>query len=370
VPLVETLERLRRLSAGSSATPVAPDLDWADLIGPPDLLRREIREALHCADSGETTTAMAECWRRLSSPACQESFRRGHAIARARRPEQPVPIAERQYRHAVWMVASGGAAAALRRERVAPLAWSQLARWWRGGIERFGGVTGEVPPVPPRWNGTAVREAAAQFSGAGWDIHLLAFWTAWWLGERGAPASVSSVPLAGYFAGTGFLADLALTEVDPRGGFAIEHPDGALRPLGGTLVETILAAAGKPRKGIAWRIVPRAEFPAGALPLDGDSLGAAAWAGLALFDADLAYDTQCLLLAATSPDGALRPVGGEVEKLNLAKAQGFRKAGVAFDSNLSADDLTRAGPPITRRLRTVSEATRFARLTQAAPPRL
>jgi hypothetical protein len=197
---------------------------------------------------------------------------------------------------------------------------------------------------------------------------LPAFWTAWWLAERAQPAQAATIPLAGYFAGKGFLADLELTCVEARVGFVIEHPDGALRPLGATLVDAVVAASGRPRKGIAWRIAPRAEFPAGALPLDGDSLGAAASAGFALFDADLAYDAQCLLLAAVGADGALRPVGGEIEKLNLARSCGFRKAGVAFDSSLSGEDLTRAGPPVTRRLRTVREARNFARLTQAAPP--
>jgi hypothetical protein len=367
MPLVETLARLRRLAGGLPSGPIAADLDWADLIGRPDLLRRELREALHGAVPGQSA-ALDECWELLASPPCQESFLRGQAIARARRPDAPAPAAARLYRNAVRLVASAGAAAALRREEVPAAAWNGLARWWRAAIERFDGPAGPTPPMPHGWPAGALRQAAAQFSAAGWDTSWPAFWTAWWREERAPRAPAASVPLAGYFAGAGFLADLTIACVEPRGGFLIEHPDGALRPLGGALVDAVTAAAGRPCKGIAWRVAPRAEFPAGALPLDGDSLGAAAAAGFALFDANLAYDPRCLLLAAVGPEGALRPVGGEIEKLNLAKSQGFRKAAVAAATNLSGDDLKRAGPPDTRRLGTVREAIDFARLTQAAPP--
>jgi hypothetical protein len=363
MPMHETLARLGRLVEGAPSRGVAPDLDWGDLIGPTDLLRRELRRAL---DSVSGLRAIGECWDRIAHPACEANFARAQAIARARRAESIATAGTRLYRHAVWLVASAGAAAVLRWSPNRAQVWDELALWWRRGVERFGGPAPGIPSLPRHWKADATA-AMPLFAAAGWDVRTLGYWTAWWHREPVQVGRTATIPLAGYWAGAGFLADLALASVHPRGGYLVEHPEGALRPLGDRLVNAVTAAAGTPRRGIAWRIAPRAEFPDGTLPLDGDSLGAAAYAGFHLLDENLSYDPLCLLLAAVDANGELRPVGGEKEKLSLARAHGFRRAAVAFDSDLSNEDLALAGPPVTWRLRTARDARDFARPSHRPP---
>jgi hypothetical protein len=368
MPLERVLPRLRRLAGTAAPQPGLMDFDWADLTGDAALLPRELRAAVRGAGSRDPEAEIRECWDLIGRPDCLDKLRRFHAIERALKPGSEAVWSDRLYRNAALTIATAGAAAALRAARNPRQAWEGLTEWWREGAGRFRYRVGADAAAPGGWRADAPREAVAAFRSAGWDVNLLGFWTCWWMEDPAGSAARYAVPLAGYWAGTGFLAELVLTAVEPDGGYLIEHPDGALRPLGESLLKAVAAAAGAPRKGIAWKIEARADLPGQSLPLDGDSLGAAAAAGFSLFDGDFTYDPRCLLIAAVGPGGRLQGVGGEVEKLKLAKAGGFLKAGVAFDTDLSDDQLRQAGPPLTRRLRTVEEARRFARATQVDAP--
>jgi hypothetical protein len=344
------------------------DFDWADLTGDAALLPQELRAAVQDATARNPEAAICECWDLIVRPECLDRLGRFQAIERALKPGSGTVHSERLHRNAALLIASAGAAAALRSATDPSQAWEGITEWWRKGAERFAFKVGNSIAAPVGWRAGAVQEAMAAFRSAGWDSGLLGFWTRWWLEDLAGSTARYAVPLAGYCAGTGFLAELLLTATEPDGGYAIEHPDAALRPLGESLLTAVAAAAGVPRKGIAWKIDARDGLPSQSMPLDGDSLGAAAAAGFSLFDGDFTYDSRCLLIAAVGADGRLERVGGQIEKLKLAKAGGFMKAGVAFDTDLSDDQLRQAGPPITRRLRTVEEARRFARATQVDAP--
>jgi len=368
MPLERVLPRLRRLAGAASPQPGLMDFDWADLTGEAALLPQELRGAVRDAAERDPLPEMRECWDLIRQPDCLDKLRRFHAIGRALKPGSEAIWSERLYRNAALMIATAGAAAALRAAQDPRQAWEEMQDWWRKAARQFEYRAGRDVAAPPGWRADALREAAAALRSAGWDTGLLAFWTRWWLEDPTGSAAKYVVPLAGYCAGTGFLAELLLTAAEPDGGYLIEHPDAALRPLGESLLAAVAAAAGVPRKGIAWKIDAGASLPGQSLPLEGDSLGAAAAAGFSLFDGDFTYDSRCLLIAAVGPGGRLERVGGQIEKLRLAKAASFSKAGVAFDTDLSDEQLRQAGPPITRRLRTVEEAKRFARATQVDAP--
>lgn len=366
--LDRVLPILRPLAGTPSAQSGLMDLGWADLIGQNAWLPQELRAAVRDAPAHDPEPEIRECWNLIKMPDCLERLRRFHAINRAVKLEAEKIWSERLYRNAALLIASAGAAAALRVQRTPRQAWQRMTAWWSSAARRFAYRVGDKVGMPPGWSVDAHRQAAAAFRRAGWDLSLLASWMCWWLDDLAPSEAKYVVPLAGYHAGTGFLAELALTTCEADGGYLIEHPDAALRPLGETLLAAIRAAAGAPRKGIAWKIDAAGDLAGGGLTLDGDSLGAAAAAGFGLFDGDFSYDPRCLLIAAVGAGGRLHRVGGQLEKLALAKARGFHKAGVACDTDLSDDQLRQVGPPDTRRLRTVEEARRFARVTQADAP--
>ncbi|MGC9949081.1 MAG: hypothetical protein ABSF64_22155 [Bryobacteraceae bacterium] len=368
MPLERVLPRMRRLAGAAPPQPGLMEFDWADLAGDAPLLPQELRAAVRDAATVDPEAEIRECWDLMERPDCLDRLRRTHAIGQALKPGSAAIWSERLYRNAALLIASAGAAAALRSAENPGQAWDGMTKWWRDAANRFAYRVGEDLAAPPGWRASAPREAAALLRRAGWDSGLLGFWTRWWLEDVAGSAARYAVPLAGYCAGTGFLADLVLTAVEPDGGYAIEHPDAALRPLGESLLAAVAAAAGVPRKGIAWKIDARTGLPGQSPPLDGDSLGAAAAAGFSLFDGDFTYDSRCLLIAAVGPGGRLERVGGQLEKLRLATAAGFTKAGVAFDTDLSDEQLRQAGPPETKRLRTVEDARRFARATQVDAP--
>jgi hypothetical protein len=336
--------------------------DWADLIGAPDLLRRQLWAGVRGAAECDPNRAFGEIWNLIARPACLARLRRELAIAHALTSESVSPWAERLHRNVSLLVATAAMAACREQARGGSTqAWSRLCEWWKTAAERFGFAAGPVPPNPPRDWPRSMQGTCAALEEAGWDTGLPGCWSRWWAGETLSSRPAYEIPLAGVCAGTGFLADLVLEIVAPNRTFTVEHPEGALQPYGESLMATVARAARESRRGVAWRIRPRVELSKGMLPLDGDSLGAAAAVGFRLLNRNLPYDRKGILLCAVLPDGRLGRVGGELAKLDAAKAGGFGKAGVAADSELTADDAWRMLPLQVRRLRTVGEAERFAR---------
>lgn len=356
------LERLLRVVAEEAAGARNLAFDWADLIGSPDLLRLQLSAAVRGAAVCDPNRALGEIWNLIGRPGCLARLRRELAIAHALTSESVAPWAERLHRNASLLVATAGMAACREQARAgSSRAWSGLCEWWKIAAERFEFALGPMPSNPPPDWPESIQGSCAVFQEAGWDTGLLGCWSRWWAGERLSSCPTYEIPLAGVCAGAGFLADLVLAIVAPNGAFTIEHPEGALQPYGESLMATVAKAAQDSPRGVAWRIRPRMELPKGMLPLDGDSLGAAAAVGFRLLRRNLPYDHRGILLCAVLPDGRLGRVGGEVAKLEAARAGGFGKAGVAADSELTADDAWRMLPLQVRRLRTVAEAEQFAR---------
>jgi hypothetical protein len=356
------LERFLRIAGEQPSGAKQLDFDWADLIGPKDLLKRQLIATVRGAAECDPTEALRQIWSLTGRPTCLAKLRRDLAIAYALGPGLEAPWAERLHRNVCLLIAAAGVAACQVQAQAGSVqAWFLQIEWWKAAAERFGFTVGAVQPKsPPDWP-KSLKGACAAFQNAGWDSSLLGCWSRWWAGESLSVQKDYEIPLAGCCAGTGFLADLVLVSVDPNQHFTIEHPEGALQTYGESLTATITDAARGSRKGVAWRIRLRAELPKGTLPLDGNSLGAAAAVGFRLLNGNLPYDHRGILICTVLRDGRLGKVGGESAKLEAAKAGGFGRAGVAADSELTGDDIRRMLPLQVKHLRTVAEAEQFAR---------
>ncbi len=162
----------------------------------------------------------------------------------------------------------------------------------------------------------------------------------------------------GYGAGRGFVGTLELRELSGAGGELVEEPDTALQPYEQDLVATV--AGEWKRRGehsVCWGLKL-----ATAMPVGGDSLGAAAAVGFSLLSQGRSYDSSCVLTAAVDRDEGLHPVGHEREKLEAALKGGKRRAGVSEETELrpmEIIDFASRGIEV-RKLRTVGEAEEYA----------
>jgi hypothetical protein len=368
--LAEVRERLVRISQGQSSAG-GQSFDWRDLIGESNLLRGALHDAVCSAATHDPGAELREIWDLMVRPASLARLKVDLAIQYAVTSRETPPWADRLHRHASLLIASAAIECCRARANAGGSeanaggseanaggndAWQEQLAWWIAAGGRFGFAIGAQPDTPPDWPRSLAGTCAA-LQAAGWDANLLGYWSRYW-GEKPRVLATCRAPVVGVCNGRGFLAHLILEWIERRP-FTIEHPEGALAPYGESLLATVAAVSRGSAKGVAWHIRVLEKLPKGVLPLDGSSLGGAAAVGFRLLNRGRPYKADTILICAVGANGRLERVGGEVAKLQAARDSGIRRAGIAMDSDLSADDQARLTGLTIERLRTVREAERF-----------
>ncbi|MGC4052813.1 MAG: hypothetical protein QM757_26075 [Paludibaculum sp.] len=184
---------------------------------------------------------------------------------------------------------------------------------------------------------------------------------------RLAGAPPMRIPVMGHYRSRGFLAALTLVRLQTLPPVAIEHADLALEPLGAQLLETVGAQASAAGVSFLWHLNTLDPLDDEAAPLDGDSLGAALFAGADLLARHRTYHPGRLLIARVLPDGLLARTGFEPEKLARAAQANFAAIGIAQDSSVGEATIQQLHPARLCRLRTAREAVEFAASTPSIP---
>jgi hypothetical protein len=333
---------------------------WQDLAGRYDLLRRALRQAVEQANEDDPAPLLDECCRWLADDRAPGQIA---TFCREEYPRADVDVA-RLHRHARALLATAQAAVAAWQAVGRPAACERLLQWGREAADLLGGQAAEgVGELTCRWTdgdpAALIRSAFAALARLGWRVTAALHWTLHWLDAPVPQAALRlRVPVAGCHAGHGFLSDLTLTPLDGAEGQLVVHADSALRPLGKQLLAAVHAAWQRTGQGVRWALtVPEDGVPPW-LPLDGDSLGAAATVGFRLLRERRPCDPACVLAARVDENGDLSKVGHEKEKLEAALRAGMKRAGVAARTDLTeleVDSFRGRGLDV-QRLRTVEQA--------------
>lgn len=387
-------EQLDRLAAGESDA-------WQNLASR-GFLHRGLQAALDPDRAEDPAADLERCWAALTTgPQHLQDHVTTYYDEEA--PGAPVDTA-RLIRNAAALVAAARAALIARR-----LWEGGCTAAERGDLLGWVGRTAEAlapadAPDPAALTGDAfdlswtgqhgpvdVIDAACSLLGRlGLPVMPARFWIRHRL--RGAPTpdfEPQDVRIAGVAtdADPGRLYDLRLARyalpaaADRDGERAVlfEHPDGALRPLGPDLLAALQTAATDITVNISWLIVPAKPIEDDGRmatasaddgrPIEGDSLGGAAVAGIRALCERQPIDRSCLITAKLAPDGrTLQGVGGEYDKLRAARRWGVTRGVVAEGADLREgtglreDQVAqlRAEGMIVERAATVERATELA----------
>lgn len=320
---------------------------WRCLTDNQQLFIDGLRQIISRTDaSGGNFNVLQDCWDSVSDGGFRERL---IYIFHEKRAEEFVD-ANRLARNAKTLVATAGVAAGLNgllRGRTSSITW--LMKW----IARCF----NAPPAEDFFSETNLRAGLAMSGSA--DSYLryffrsfliegqmtltVRYWSLYWLNqenslERGnlvVPVVSTSPrhnrPDYGYL-------HLNMLEEGSISDELVEHPESALLPLGGTLLEGLRRAWQSARgKSICWNL----RTSRGAR--DGDSLSAAAAIGMRLLLEKESYDPSCLILARLNEDlMSLEPVGSEFEKIQEARRQLVRRVVIAssVEGEESRADLT------------------------------
>ncbi len=288
---------------------------------------------------------------------------------------------DRLYRNACALLATAQAAVAARLAVSHPDAYVRLLEWAKEAATRLGGQSADgVAELHERWTDAEpialVHYAYDALAQMGWQVSAAFYWTLHWLHDyREGSGHSLRVPVAGYHAGRGFLADLRLEHIG-KGKFTaayqnrlFEHPDIALRPFGRQFLDALNQAWQRTThqsslttpQTVCWTLTVCDRGVSPTIPLDGDSLSGAAAVGFQLLCNGQLYDPTCLILARVDEGDRLKPVGCVREKLEAALRHGIKQAAVAEGTNLTGivEEFRRRGLEV-KRLRTLAELLEFA----------
>jgi len=311
-----------------------PALLWNQLSAANGRIRISCEEAVQCDPKVDPEKDLRRCWGLMQKEAFEKNIRESE-----RWPVDAVRLA----RHARAMIASAGAAAALRRDDA-----QAFVDWWAEAVPLLAGVVNGLPSLQWEWSKSDPNDphalldyAAGIFCQAKWEVAGAQDWTRHWLLRSGFPRLViplrtMTVPVLAHESGEGCVSQLRLELLTNGESRQYEAIQGAFYPLGGDLVSCVNEACSRVQGTVRWSLIPGKGASAA---MRGKSLGAAAHVGAVLLDTNRPYDQRCVITAQMEGD-RLVEVTCEREKFEEAAKQGYRRGGVAVGVKAKLDSET------------------------------